>query len=99
MKTFKQALEKRVVGGAKTDKHTVFFVAKRVIEDLFGLAGKVNITVSDWKKGDLVLVSDKSIWRTELILNRNQIIQLINYECGGRAVSNVKVKQYYVERN
>jgi hypothetical protein len=99
MKTFKQALEKRVSCGVKADKHTVFFVAKKIIGNMFGAAGTNNVKISDWVNGNLVLVCEKSIWRSELILNKSQLIELINGECNGGMVSDIKVRQFYVGKD
>ena len=94
MKSFKQALEKRVATKTKTDKHTVMFAVKQVISEVFGLAGSENVRISDWTNGILFLVCPKSVWRTEVILRKRDITKQVNTKCQGEIVKDIKIRSY-----
>lgn len=94
MKSFQQALEKRVARGTKTDKQTVFHATKQVVGELFGLSGRDNVTVFDWKNGVLFLVCEKSVWRAEIFLNKNKIMEMVNCKCKNKTISEIKIRQF-----
>ncbi|MEA1925825.1 MAG: hypothetical protein U9M90_01075 [Patescibacteria group bacterium] len=80
MKSFQEVLEKRV-HGAKTailDFYTVEKAAKVVLEDVFGKTGTRNVKVKKWNGSQLALSSKKSLWRSEIALNRQVLILSIN---------------------
>ena len=73
MKSFQQALQQRVtdIKSIKFDKHTIKKATHDVVLSLFGDMGKRSIVVADWNEGTLILQCEKSIWRTETILHKN----------------------------
>lgn len=94
MRTFQEALEKRVADTKKVklDKHTIKKTTHDVVEGLFGKLGKGNVVVADWGDGVLVLQCEKSIWRTETILNKRKIINEVNLVFGSNVVSELRVR-------
>lgn len=94
MKTFQEALEKRVADTKKLklDKHTIKKATLNVVEGLFGKLGKGNVMVADWGEGVLVLECEKSVWRTETILNKRKIINEVNSIFGNEVVSDLRVR-------
>ena len=94
MKTFQEALEKRVADtkNVRLDKHTVKKATHDVVEGLFGKLGKGNVVVVDWGDGVLVLQCEKSVWRTETILNKSKIINEVNSVFGSDVVSDLRVR-------
>jgi len=96
MKTFQEALEKRVADTKKVklDKHTIKKTTHDVVEGLFGKLGKGNVVVADWGEGVLVLRCEKSVWRTETILNKKKIINEVNSVFGSDVVSDLRVRGF-----
>ena len=94
MKTFQEALEKRVSDTKKVrlDKYTIKKATHDVVEGLFGKLGKGNVVVADWGEGVLVLQCEKSVWRTETILNKRKIIKEVNSVFGSNVVSELRVR-------
>ena len=80
MKSFQDLLEKRVrsTNVNALDFYTVEKAVKEVCKDVFGNAGKDNIKVRKWETGKLLLTAEKSLWRSELILNQKLLISKIN---------------------
>ena len=92
--SFQGALEKRVRNSKKAvvpDKYIIDRTVKAVLFDLFGQAGKENLTVVSVENGCIKIKSEKSIWRSELNLNKRVIIEKIGQQLGRETVKHVSV--------
>jgi hypothetical protein len=80
MKSFQEILEKRVRNTKKTDFdfYTIEKATKQVCTDIFGEIGEQNIVVKKWEAGQLMLSAEKSLWRSELVLNKKTLATKIN---------------------
>jgi hypothetical protein len=78
MKSFADILKKRVrksnSGKIELDFHTVKKATEDIVGDIFGDIGKKNIQVKMYKEGQIYFKIFKSIWKTEVNLNRGLII-------------------------
>lgn len=82
--SFEGALEKRVRSpkNIKADKYIILKSAKKVLGNTFGVAGRENIEVLDLINGKLKVKIKRSIWRSEVSLQKEKLVKLINQEIG-----------------
>lgn len=92
--SFQGALEKRVRNTTKKikpDKYIILKVAKKVLYSSFGEAGKDNIEIVSCENGILKLKSDKSIWRSELVVKKGFLIHQINAQLSHEEIKSIIV--------
>lgn len=93
MKSFQAALENRVRGGEVDggDFYTIKKAADNILQEVFGKRGQQNLEVKKINKKVLFIAASKSLWRSELALNKNLIIKQINKELKKRVVEKISV--------
>jgi predicted nucleic acid-binding Zn ribbon protein len=97
MKSLKSLLSKKLPGRmAKKkmtlDDQTVFFVFKKVIQEEFGNIGAANFRPDYFDGKKIFLKCQNSNWASELWLNKNKIVRLINKELGEKVIEEIKIK-------
>ena len=97
MKSFADILKKRVrkgnQGKIELDFHTVKKAMEDVIEDIFGNIGKKNIQVDFYKNetGGVGLKIFKSIWKTEVNLNRGLLISKLQKKLRTKEIKRISI--------
>jgi hypothetical protein len=94
MKSFADILKKRVRkdnnGKIELDFHTVKKATEDVVSDIFGDIGKKNIQVKLYKDGQVYLKIFKSIWKTEVNLNRGLIISKLQNKLNNKKLKGIR---------
>lgn len=75
------------------DEKTVFYIAKKVLEEEYGMKGSENIIPLAYKEKQLFLSTRSSLWGNEVWLQRDDLKQKINNRLGEEAVLQIKVKR------
>ncbi len=70
----------------------VFYVFEKIIKLEFGLMGIAQFKADYFKDKKIFVKSQSSIWASELMLNRAQIIKKMNEELGDGAIREIKLK-------
>lgn len=92
MRTLKDLLPKKHLSVAKeVDEKTVFHIAKRVVEQEYGVRGVENITPVFYKEKKLFLAPRSSLWASEILLQRVHLTKCINATLGTEAVIEIKI--------
>ncbi|MFZ3032174.1 MAG: DciA family protein [Candidatus Moraniibacteriota bacterium] len=96
MRTLKDLLPKRqgVIRKSEEthfDEQTVFYIAKKVLGEEYGLKGSENITPTLYKEKKLFLSSRSSLWGNEIWLERERLQEKINRLLGSEAVREIKI--------
>lgn len=74
------------------DDKTVFFVFKKVIQAEFGKMGVENFQADYFSGKTIFIKCQSSNWASELWLNKNKIIRLINKDLGEDIITDIKTK-------
>ncbi len=84
-----------VKGGADAliDEKTVFFLLEKVVESIYGKKGKENILPESFTKGTLSIFVYKSLWFTEVSLEKKSLMDAINSELGKAVIESIHVKR------
>jgi hypothetical protein len=94
MKSFADILKKRVqkgnAGKIELDFHTVKKATEDVIVDIFGEVGKKNMQIKLYKDGLVYLKIFKSIWKTEMNLNRGLIISKLQKKLNTKDIKGIR---------
>ncbi|MFO7881885.1 MAG: DUF721 domain-containing protein [Kosmotogaceae bacterium] len=61
-------------------------------ENIFGKSVSKHCKVKDFDKGLLTIVADDGVWKTELLLRKEQILSKINEKLGARLVKNLRIR-------
>ena len=95
MKSFADILKKRVrrenSGKIKLDFYTVKKATEDVLVAIFGKIGVKNIQVKLYKDNYVYLKIFKSIWKTEVNLNRGLIISKIQKRLKNKDIKGVRI--------
>lgn len=75
------------------DEKTVFYLAEKVIGELYGARGRKNISPRYWKKGKLFLSCQNSLWVNELWISKDELRERINLELGYEGVFEIKAAE------
>lgn len=73
------------------DDKTVFFLFGKIIKEEYGSQGSKNLKPNFFKNGKIFVKSESSIFASELLLNKNEIIRKINQEIGNKEIQDIKV--------
>lgn len=96
MKSFADALKKRVrtenKGNISLDFYTVKKATEDVLLDIFGKIGLQNIKVTFYKDGFVYLNIFKSVWKSEINLNRGLVISKIQEKLKTDKIKGLKVR-------
>ena len=94
MKSFADILKKRVqkgnAGKIELDFHTIKKATEDVIVDIFGEVGKKNMQIKLYKDGLVYLKIFKSIWKTEMNLNRGLIISKLQKKLNTKKIKGIR---------
>ncbi len=95
MKSFQEVLEKRVHSAKAVifDFYTIEKATKAVLEDVFGKTGRRNVKVRKWNGSQLILSSNKSLWRSEIVLNQQALILSINKRLNSSVIEEIIIIQ------
>lgn len=89
--TKKFTSEKKIKKVALDDK-TVFYVFKKVMQTEFGNIGAANFQPDYFDGKKIFIKCPSSNWASELWLNKNKIVRLINKELGENVIEEIKTK-------
>jgi predicted nucleic acid-binding Zn ribbon protein len=96
MKQFNQLLNKKT-SQKKTlgtlDEKTVFFLFEKILSKQYGVKGKENAFPELFKEGILYVSVHKSLWHTELSLEKDFFVKAVNEEIGESVLVDIKVKR------
>jgi hypothetical protein len=94
MKSFAQLLQKRARGQkVAPDDYLVKKSAEKAIQELFGKIGLMFVRIGNFKEGRLELCCVKSVWRSEVYIQKEGIRSAINRKIGQEVVKFLKIKQ------
>jgi len=95
MKSFADILKKRVQKGnsgkIELDFHTIKKATEDVLVEIFGEMGKKNIKVNLYRDHNVYLKIFKSIWKSEVNLNRGLIISKVQEKLNTKEVKGVRI--------
>lgn len=74
------------------DDQTAFFVFRKVIQEEFGKLGIENFQPDYFSGKTIFIKCQSSAWASELWLNKNRIVRLINKELGENIIVDIKSK-------
>lgn len=97
MKSLRSLLHKKLPERLATkkmvlDDETVFFVFKKVIQAEFGNLGVENFQADHFTGKTIFIRCQSSAWASELWLNKNKVVRLINKELGEDVIEDIKTK-------
>lgn len=93
MKNIKDLLPKRQVATKVPvlDEKTVFYIAKKVLVEEYGLRGGENIIPSLYQEKKLFLSSRSSLWGNEVWLEKERLRNKMNAWLGTEGIVEIKV--------
>ena len=95
MRSFADILKKRVRkennGKIELDFHTVKKATEDILVEIFGEIGKQNIKVKLYRDNNVYLKIFKSIWKSEVNLNRGLIISKLQEKLNTKEVKGVRI--------
>ncbi len=77
----------------KLDDRTVFFAFEKVVVEWYGLKGKENVFLEEWKEGVLLVRVRSSLWLNELLLEKELLQRKTNDFLGVEAVKRIILKR------
>lgn len=75
------------------DEKTLFFVAKKVLIEEYGVRGGENILPTFYKEKKLFLSPRSSLWSSEIYLMREHLCKRINEMLGSDVIQEIKITQ------
>lgn len=75
------------------DEKTVFFLAEKVVSELYGVRGRENVSPRYWKSGKLFLSCRNPLWANELWITRDTLRDRINRELGHEGVKEISTSE------
>lgn len=96
MRTLKDFLPKKryaskMKEGLPLDEKTIFYIAKRVLGEEYGLRGGENIIPALYKDKKLFLSSRSSLWGNEVWLERERLRGKMNTLLGSEGIVEIKL--------
>lgn len=96
MRTLKDLLpKKRLIPSEKKkgplDEKTVFYIAKKVLVEEYGIRGGENIIPTLFHEGKLHLSARSSLWGNEIWLEKERLRGKMNALLGGEALREIKI--------
>jgi hypothetical protein len=73
------------------DNKSIFFAFQRVIKEEYGNSGIKNLIPNYYKNKKLFVNTLSSVWASELMLNRTELITKINQELGQEEIVEIKI--------
>ncbi len=99
MRTLKDLLPKREYTKSslevrgELDEKTVFYIAKKVFGEAYGMKGSENILPLSYREKKLFLSTRSSLWSNEVWLEREALREQINNRLGEEAVREIKIQR------
>lgn len=87
----KQQSSKKHVEEKVLDEKTVFYIAKKVLVEEYGIRGGENIIPTFYKEKKLFLSSRNSLWGNEVWLERERLKEKMNLLLGSEAIKEIKL--------
>lgn len=96
MRTLKDFLPKKrytTTSGriVQLDEKTIFYIARRVLSEEYGLRGGENIVPTLYKDKKLFLSSQSSLWGNEVWLERERLREKMNTLLGSEGIVEIKL--------
>ena len=96
MRTLKELLPKKqsAVRQNKTvhlDEQTVFYIAKKILAEEYGIRGGENIIPNRFLENKLYLSSRSSLWGNEVWLEKDRLKDKMNTLLGGEVIEEIKI--------
>ena len=94
MRTLKDLLPKHQhlpETGRRVDEQTVFYIAKKILMEEYGLRGGENIIPTLFKEKKLYLSSRSSLWGNEIWLEKERLREKMNMLLGAKVIEEIKV--------
>jgi len=95
MKAFADILKRRVQKGnhgkIKLDFYTIKKATEDILLEIFGNLGKKNIQIKFYKDGFVYFKIFKSIWKTEVNLNRGLIIGKLQHKLKNKNIKGLRI--------
>jgi hypothetical protein len=96
MRTLKDLLPKkgRALGKGFTgelDEKTLFYIARKVLVEEYGLRGGENIIPTLYREKKLFLSARSSLWGNEVWLEKERLMEKMNSLLGGEAIVEIKI--------
>lgn len=98
MQNLKDLLPKKQYAPEKLQQHqeilddkTVFYIARKVLVEEYGIRGGENIIPTFYKEKKLFLSARSSLWGNEIWLERDRLKEKMNILLGSEAISEIKM--------
>jgi hypothetical protein len=95
MRTLKDLLPKKQTQARQKmsllDEQTVFYIAKKILVEEYGLRGGENIVPTLYKDKKLYLTSRSSLWGNEIWLEKESLKRKMNHLLGGEGIAEIKI--------
>lgn len=79
------------------DERTVFFLAKKIIEEEYGKRGISSVKPRYFSSGKLFLSGKNSLWVDEMNSFRGELLSRLNETVGMECVKEIKISHEYGE--
>ena len=76
---------------ARLENKDIFYLFERIIKQEYGNRGVKSLKPGYFSKGKIFVKSDSSIFSSELLLNKNEIIRKLNQEIGNEEIVDIRV--------
>ncbi len=91
MRDFQSLLQKKIAAPATSgvkgmDQATITFLFTKLLEEEYGIRGKENVFVEAYTDKTLVIKVYKSLWYTELLLQKESLLQKLQTTMGSQKV-------------
>jgi len=73
------------------DEQTVFYIAKKILAEEYGLRGVENIIPTRFQEQKLYLSARSSLWGNEIFLEKERLREKINTLLGGGVIQEIKI--------
>lgn len=83
--------QKEKKSSAKLEDKDIFYLFERIIKAEYGNQGAKNLKPSFLKGGKIFVKSESSVFSSEIILNKKEIIKKINQEIGNEEIWDIKI--------
>ncbi|MGK2848592.1 MAG: hypothetical protein ACSLEX_00790 [Minisyncoccota bacterium] len=92
MRTLKELLpQKSLSFQREIDEKTVFYIAKRVMIEEYGIRGGESIIPILYKDKVLFLSPQSSLWSSEIVLQKKYLCQKMNQMIGMEVIQEIKI--------
>lgn len=94
MKTLGSFIDKKkLTQRPNIDEKSVFYIFSFIIKEEYGRRGAENIIPAFLRDRKIFIKTSGSIWESEIMLNRKQIVTKINRELGAEEISDLAISK------